>query len=45
MMTWSEKNGRADITVYGFSRADTLVVALGGVIVLIGCIASLAWLS
>ena len=45
MRTWSEKNGRADVTVYGFSRTDTLVVTLGGLIVLIGCIFSIAWLS
>jgi hypothetical protein len=42
MKTWSERNGRADVTVYGFSWVDNLIVILGGVIVLVACIATLA---
>lgn len=42
MRTWSEKNGRADVTVYGFSWVDNLIVTLGGLAVLGGCIAVLA---
>lgn len=45
MRVWSEKNGRADVTVYGFSLVDYLIVVLGGVIVLLGCIVSLAVIS
>jgi hypothetical protein len=42
MRTWSEKNGRADVTVYGFSWVDNVIVILGGLIVLGACIATIA---
>lgn len=45
MKVWSERNGRTDVTVYGFSVIDNLIVVLGGLIVLVGCIVSLAVLS
>jgi hypothetical protein len=42
MKTWSEKNGRADVTVYGFSWVDNLLACSAGLIVLGACIAVLA---
>ncbi|WDR00715.1 hypothetical protein PSC71_08200 [Devosia sp. J2-20] len=45
MRVWSEKNGSVDVTVYGFSFIDNLIVVLGGLIVLLGCVVSLAVIS
>lgn len=45
MKIWSEKNGRADIIVYGYSALDIVFVFLAALIVLAGCIASIVVLS
>lgn len=42
MRTWSEKNGRADIMVHGFTWIDNVIVTLAGVIVLSASILVLA---
>lgn len=45
MSTWSEKNGRADIIVHGFTLVDYLMVVGAGLIVLTACIAVVAVMS
>lgn len=45
MRTWSEKNGRTDINVHGFTWVDNLIACAAGLIVLAACVASLAVLS
>lgn len=42
MRTWSEKNGRTDIIVHGYSWAEIGIVSLAGLAVVIGAIAVLA---
>ena len=42
MKTWSERNGRADITVYGFSWLENVVAVAAGLIVVGAAILVLA---
>lgn len=45
MSTWSEKNGRTDITVHGFNWVDNVIVSLGGLFVVATAILVIAGLS
>lgn len=43
--TWSEKSGRSDIVVHGFSLIDNLAAFAAGIIVLVAAILVIAGLS
>ena len=42
MKIWLERDGQVDIIVYGCSKLDILFVVAAEVLVLLGCVASLA---
>lgn len=45
MRTWSERNGRTDVTVHGFTLLDNLIVIAAGLIILVACIFVIGGLS
>lgn len=45
MKVWSEKNGRTDVTVYGFSAADNIMAVAAAVIILVACWFTIGGLS